>query len=151
MVQRSVLRPPAIRKGPHVPKIKILLADDNHAVLNYVSKLLRKGSYIVGTVDNGGDVLREYDRLKPDVIVLDISIGGPSGIDVACRLRDFGCHSKIIFLTVHEDSEFVNAAMGSGGSAYVVKSQLSNDLSSAIDAVLAGKLFVSQCLLYKHH
>jgi len=84
-------------------------------------------------VDNEADVLREYDRLKPDVIVLDISIGRRSGIDVACRLRDFGCHSKIVFLTVHEDSEFVNAAMGSGGSAYVVKSQLSNDLSSTID------------------
>jgi DNA-binding NarL/FixJ family response regulator len=92
--------------------------------------LLRKNVYAVVTVDNGADVLRDYNRHKPEFIVLDISIGEPSGIDVACRLRDSGCHSKIIFLTVHEDSEVVNAAMGSGEPAYVVQSRLRNDLFS---------------------
>ena len=129
----------------------VLLADDSFAILEHVSKLLEghKQYQVVGTTTDGAGVLREYSRLKPDVIVLDISMGEVSGIDVAQNLRDSGCHSKIVFLTVHEDPDFLNAAMGAGGSAYVVKSRLSADLISAIDAVLSGKLFVSASLLYE--
>ena len=76
-------------------------------------------------------------------------MGETSGIDLARKLRDSGCHSKIVFLTVHEDPDFLEAAMGAGGSAYVVKSRLSLDLVPAIDAVLAGKIFVSASLLYQ--
>jgi DNA-binding NarL/FixJ family response regulator len=125
-----------------------LLADDNSAVLNHVTRTLRKEYDIVAAVTDGESVLKQYPRLRPDVIVLDISMGDLSGIDVARRLRDSGCHSKIVFLTVHEDSDFVNAAMGTGASAYVVKSRMSTDLVSAIEAALAGKLFVSGSLLY---
>jgi DNA-binding NarL/FixJ family response regulator len=75
-------------------------------------------------------------------------MGDVSGIDVATQLRDSGSHSKIVFLTVHEDSDFLNAAMGAGGSAYVVKSRLSTDLASAIRAVRAGKLFVSPSMMF---
>jgi DNA-binding NarL/FixJ family response regulator len=71
-----------------------------------------------------------------------------SGIDVAQHLRDCGCHSKIVFLTVHEDADYITAAIGAGGSAYVVKSRLSTDLIPAIDAALSHKLFVSPSLLY---
>jgi len=108
------------------------------------------GEYeVVGSFANGTDVLREYDRLRPDVIVLDISMELLSGIDVAQQLRDCGCHSKIVFLTVHEDADFVNAAMGAGGSGYVVKSRLGLDLIPAIHAALCNKLFVSPTLLYQ--
>jgi DNA-binding NarL/FixJ family response regulator len=74
-------------------------------------------------------------------------MGELSGIDIARRLRDSGCSAKIIFLTVHEDVDYLNAAMGAGGSAYVVKSRLSLDLISAITAVLSNKLFISASLL----
>lgn len=129
----------------------VLLADDNSAVLDHVSKLLEKDKQykVVAAVSDGVGVLREYDRLRPDVIVLDISMGELSGIDVARQLRDSGSPSKIVFLTVHEDTDFVNAALGAGGSAYVVKSRLGADLLSAIDAVLSGKLFVSASLMYE--
>ena len=103
---------------------------------------------VVAAVKDGDAVLPECSRLKPDVIILDISMGDLSGIDVAMQLRDSGCLSKIIFLTVHEDRDFLNAAMGAGGSAYVVKSRLSQDLVSAIHAVLADKLFVSPTMLF---
>lgn len=129
-------------------RVSILLADDNSAVRSHVTRALRKAYDIVAAVKDGESVLKEYPRLRPDVIVLDISMGDLSGIDVARRLRDSGCRSKIIFLTVHEDSDFVNAAMGTGASAYVVKSRMSTDLISAIEAALAGKLFVSGSLLY---
>lgn len=130
-------------------RVSILLADDNSAVLNNVTRVLQAKYDIVAAVKDGASVLQEFPRLRPDVIVLDISIGDVNGIDVARQLRDSGCRSKIVFLTVHEDSDFVNAAMSTGASAYVVKSRLSTDLISAIEAVLAGKLFVSGSLLHQ--
>lgn len=130
-------------------KTTIVLADDNGAVLDHVRKMLGRDNRfdVVGAFRDGASVLQHYSQLKPDVVVLDISMGELSGIEVARQLRDAGCDSKIVFLTVHEDFDFMNAAMGAGGSAYVVKSRLSADLISAIIAVLSGKLFVSGNLL----
>ncbi len=106
-----------------------------------------KSYHVVGAVSDGGAVVHEYLRLKPDIILLDISMADVSGIDVARDLRDSGCQAKIIFLTVHEDSDYVNAGMGAGASAYVVKSRLSQDLLLAINAVLSNKIFVSPNLM----
>ena len=134
-------------------KPSILLADDNRAILNRVGNLLDVDDRyeLVAAVTNGAAALYEYARLKPDVVVLDISMQVVSGIDVAQHLRNGGCNSKIVFLTVHEDCDFVNAAMGAGGSGYVLKSRLSTDLIPAINAVLSNKLFVSPSLLYARH
>lgn len=111
--------------------------------------LEKEKSYkVVGIVSDGRAVVREYLRLRPDIVILDISLGDISGIDIAHELRDSGCRAKIIFLTVHEDPDYLNAGMGAGGSAYVVKSRLSQDLLCAIHAVLSNKLFVSPSLMY---
>ncbi len=128
----------------------IILADDNSAVLAHVSKMLEKEKdyKVVAAISDGAAVVRECLRLKSDVIILDISIGGVSGVDIARQLRDSGCNARIIFLTVHEDADYMNAAIGAGGSAYVVKSRLSLDLFHAIEAVRANKLFVSASLLF---
>ena len=137
-----------VPEGAFVPRPSVLLVDDSSAILNHVCNLLRgHKQYEIASTTEGTEVFTEYYRLRPDVIVLDISLGAVSGIDIARELRDSGCHSKIVFLTVHEDSDFMNAAMGAGGSAYVVKSRLGTDLIAAIEAVLAGKIFVSPSLL----
>jgi DNA-binding NarL/FixJ family response regulator len=132
-----------------VSRRTILLADDNSAVLEHVGKMLEKEKdyKVVAAISDSGNVVRECLRLRPEVIVLDISLGERSGIEVARELRDSGCSAKIVFLTVHEDSDYVSAAMGAGGSAYVVKSRLILDLLSALSAVLSDKLFVSASLL----
>lgn len=134
-----------------MPRASVLLADDNSAILAYVGKLLERAKEfdIVATVSDGASVLREHWLLRPDVIVLDISMGELSGIDVARTLREAGCTSKIVFLTVHEDFDFLNAAIGVGGLAYVVKSRLGVDLIPAIKSALADKLFVSTGLLHE--
>ena len=132
-----------------MPTTSILLADDNSVVLKHVCRLLKKHKKyrVVGAISNGASVLEAFSRLRPDLIILDISMQGVSGIDVAQRLREAGCSSKIIFLTVHEDHDYLNAALGAGGSAYVVKSRLNMDLISAIEAVLCDRVFVSANLL----
>jgi DNA-binding NarL/FixJ family response regulator len=135
-------------EGVCVSRVSILLADDNSTVLDQVTKVLERDYKIVAALKDGVAVVRECLRLKPDVIVLDISLGDVNGIELARQLRDCGCYSKVVFLTVHEDYDFVNAAIGAGALGYVVKSHLSTDLISAIKAVLADKFFVSACLLY---
>ena len=141
----------ADREGDGMPKASILLADDNAFILDHVRRLLeRDGQFnIVASIRNADSIVRETTRLKPDIIILDISMGEVNGIDVATELRDSGIRTKVVFLTVHDDSESVNAAIGAGGSAYVIKTRLVTDLTSAIRAALAGKLFVSPSLMFK--
>jgi DNA-binding NarL/FixJ family response regulator len=149
-VTRSVSASHAAEEGL-VQTTTILLSDDNSAVLDHVGKMLEKEKdyKVVGAISDGTFVVREYLRLRPDVIILDISMGDVSGIDIAHDLRDSGCRAKIIFLTVHEDPDFLNAGLGAGGSGYVVKSRLSQDLLSAINAVLSNRLFISPSLMYE--
>ena len=134
-----------------MPRASILLADDNSGIIEHVRRLLNatRKYEVVATVSDGNTVMGQYGRFRPEVMVLDISMGAVSGIDLARKLRDSGCHSKIVVLTVHEDPDYLEAAMGAGGSAYVVKSRLNLDLVPAIDAVIAGKIFVSASLLYQ--
>jgi DNA-binding NarL/FixJ family response regulator len=131
-----------------VSRLRILLADDNAAVLDQVSRVLAKNYEIVAALKEGDTVVEECLRLKPDVVILDISMGDVSGIDLSRELRDSGCESKVVFLTVHEDYDFVKAAIGSGAVAYVVKSRLNADLVCGVEAAMAEKLFVSSSLMY---
>jgi DNA-binding NarL/FixJ family response regulator len=73
--------------------------------------------------------------------------GEISGIDIARQLRDVGCSAKIVFLIVHDDGDYMKAAIGAGGSPYVVKPRLSLDLLSAVKAALSNKVFVSAGLM----
>jgi DNA-binding NarL/FixJ family response regulator len=132
-----------------VRRTTILLADDNSGILSHVGKMLEKEKdyEVVAAISDGSVVAPEWLRLKSDVIILDISMGEISGIDIARKLRDSGCSAKIVFLTVHEDADYLKAALGAGGSAYVVKPRLSLDLLTAIKAALSNKLFVSASLL----
>lgn len=127
----------------------VILADDNSSVLAHVGHMLERDKkyQVVAEISEPATIVRECLKLRPNIIVLDISMGELSGIDVARQLRDSGCTAKVVFLTVHEDTDYMNAAIGAGGSAYVVKSRLSLDLFSAINAALAGKIFVSASLL----
>jgi len=85
--------------------------------------------------------------LKPDVIVTDISMPILNGIEAADRLKESGCNSRIVFLTVHSDTEFVRRCLSAGAFGYVPKFRIANELIPAIRAALEGNIFVSQHLL----
>ena len=126
---------------------RLLLADDHAAMLGKTVRLLEGEFEIVGTVGNGLDLIEAASRLDPDVVVLDITMPGLDGIQAARRLRRAGCRAKLVFLTVHEDPDYVRAALDAGGTAYVVKARLVSDLIPAISAALAGERFISPTLL----
>ena len=123
-------------------QLRILLADDNAAILNFVTRILERKFKVVGAVTEGRLVLQHAPALRPDIIVLDIAMGEMNGFEVARELDVLRCPSKIIFLTVHQEFEFVQAAFDAGASGYVYKSRLSTDLIAAIDAVKNGKVFL---------
>jgi DNA-binding NarL/FixJ family response regulator len=118
----------------------ILLADDNPALLQTLVEVLHAYE-IAGTAANGTAVLEQVAALRPDLIVLDVSLGDTNGFEVARRLKSDGCASKIIFLTVHEDREFIRAAIDLGASGYIFKSRIGPDLTKAIDIVFKGGHF----------
>lgn len=131
-------------------KPTLLLADDNQAVLAHVSNFLGKNFHVVAAVTDGESALHTCQEHTPDALILDISMGKVGGLEVARRLRKKGSNTPIVFLTVHEEADFVSAALASGGSAYVVKSHMTNDLIPAIQAALAGELFISPCVAHHH-
>jgi DNA-binding NarL/FixJ family response regulator len=123
---------------------RVLLVDDNEAVLSRVATVLKPCCHIVGTATNGRTALVLAAALKPDVIVLDISMAGMTGFDVVARLRQAGSTSAIVFLTVQQDPEVIDAAREAGVIGYVVKPRLVTDLRVAIQEARQGRSFVSQ-------
>jgi DNA-binding NarL/FixJ family response regulator len=127
-------------------KARILLADDHPALLAEAARLVGQHHEVVGTVANGLELLEAAARLDPDLIVLDISMPCLDGLEAVRRLKHAGCRSKLIFLTVWEDTDFAHEAMALGADAYVVKSRLVSDLIWAISEVLAERHFISPTL-----
>jgi DNA-binding NarL/FixJ family response regulator len=122
--------------------IRLLLADDNPAILEMLVDILQGPFVIAGTAADGMSVLREVANLNPDVIVLDVSLGDMSGFEVARQLVESGNKAKVMFLSVHENAAFVRAALAQGVLGYVFKSRAASDLIPAIHAVVAGERFI---------
>jgi DNA-binding NarL/FixJ family response regulator len=125
------------------PPIRLLLADDNPEILETLIDLLQHTFEVAGTFSNGMSVLQAVGTLQPDVIVLDISLGDMTGFEVARRLKQAGSTAKIIFLTVHENIDFVRAAFDLDAWGYVFKSRMSPDLIDAILTIYRGGRFSS--------
>jgi DNA-binding NarL/FixJ family response regulator len=130
-------------RGQRLTHVRVLVADDNPDIMEHVSAMLPVEYEIVGRVVEGKSVCDEVERLKPALVVLDISVGDCSGIEIARHLREQGYAGEIVFLTVHEDPDFVSAAIGAGGRGYVTKSRMNVDLRLAVKAVLSHRIFIS--------
>jgi DNA-binding NarL/FixJ family response regulator len=126
-----------------MPKMRVLLADDHPGLLHTVRNLLKTDADVVGCVDNGESLFDAAVKLHPDVIVTDISMPKLSGIEAANRLRESGCSSKVVFLTVHSDPDIVRAALKTGALGYVLKTSINEDLLHAIQEAISGRVFVS--------
>ena len=122
---------------------RVLVADDITPVLSTVAALLRESFDVVGTVSDGRAALQATLKLRPDLVVLDISMPLMSGIEVAAELTRQGSKAKIVFLTVHEDQDILNTCRAAGGLGYVIKVLMDTDLVPAMNEALAGQTFSS--------
>ena len=120
---------------------RVLVVDDLSPV---VTAQLRESFDVVGMVSDGQAALESTLKLSPDLIVLAISMPGMSGIEVAQELKRRGINTKIVFLTVHEDSDSLARALAAGGLGYVAKVLMDTDLIPAINEAFAGRVFVSR-------
>lgn len=129
-----------------MPSARVLLADDQEEMLEAVSKFLRRDYDIVAAVQNGESVLEAVSRLDPDLLVLDISMPILNGLEAAARLQESGSRANVLFLTVHDDVDYVEAALSAGARGYVLKERLGTDLLPALREVSQGRIFVSPSL-----
>lgn len=123
---------------------RVLVADDQSRILSAVSALLGKSFEVVGLVADGKAALQAAAKLEPDLVILDVSMPGMSGIEVARELKRRPNRAKIVFLTVHEDAEILASCLAAGGLGYVVKELMDSDLIPAMKEALAGRVFVSR-------
>ena len=123
---------------------RVLLADDVSQVLSAVAALLKEKFEIVAMVTDGQAAFDATLALAPDLVVLDISMPGLSGIEVARELKKRGNKAKVVFLTVHEDSDILATCFAVGGLGYVVKVLMETDLVPAMNDALADRPFVSR-------
>ena len=122
---------------------KVGLADDQKEVLRTIARILQEHFHVVGTAENGQRAIELAEECDADVIVLDICMPAFGGIEAASHLKGTGSHARILFLTVHEDRDFLEAAFSAGAIGYVLKSFMATDLVPAIVAALNGDSFVS--------
>jgi DNA-binding NarL/FixJ family response regulator len=127
--------------------VRVLLADDSPPMLQAARRILEPEFQIVGTVEDGQAVLEATTSLKPDVLILDISMGLMNGLEAARVLTRLGSKAKIVFLTVHNDRDFVEEAFSAGAVGYVIKPRLGTDLLLAVREALIGHTFVSPDLI----
>lgn len=124
-------------------QIRVLIADDHSAILDTVSRMLSHDFDVVGTAGDGEELLCEIERLRPDVLITDISLPVINGIEAVRRLKETNQTVKVLFLTVHENADYVRESFAVGAHGYVVKSRIASDLIDAIKAVQKGDKFVS--------
>ena len=115
-------------------RARVLLADDHPGMLESVANLLRDEFDVVATVGEGEAAVTAAALLQPDVAVLDISMPNLTGIEAAERVRAFEGPKavRVVFLTVHDDPEFIEAAGNVGAVGYVLKRRIAKDLLPAV-------------------
>ena len=138
--------PTEVREEANIQRTRLIIADDHKLLLDTVAALLAPEFDIVGTAHDGKALLETVARLDPDVVVLDISMPIFDGLEVARRLKQGGARAKVVFLTAHDDEDFVREALSAGAAGYVVKTSMVGDLTHAIREALAGRIFISSTL-----
>ena len=124
-------------------KIRVLLADDHQIFLEGLKGLLEPEFDLVGTVEDGRTLVKEAERLRPDVIVTDISMPLLNGIEAVRQIKKSNHQIKVIFLTMHPDVSFASLAFEVGASGYVIKNSASHELITAINNAMMGKTYVT--------
>jgi len=131
-----------------MPSIRIVIVDDQEVARRGIRLVLAMNPEVkvIGEVANGEDAPKTIQDLHPDIVLLDISLPGISGIDVAAILHHSAPDSRIIFVSQHDSVLLAKDALQAGAAGYVVKSDLGLDLLGAIAAVQQGRTFVSRTL-----
>lgn len=124
-------------------KTRLLMADDHTLVLEGLQRILESEVELVGTAENGRDLVRTNEQLKPDVVLVDISMPQLNGIDATRQLLKATPNTKVIFVTMHADADYVAEAFRVGAAGYLLKRSAASELVAAIHEVMKGRYYVT--------
>lgn len=124
-------------------KPRLLLADDHQLFAEGLRKLLEAEFDLAETVSDGRAAVEAYQRLHPDLVLLDVGLPLLNGIEAARQIRKHSADARILFVTMHSDRIYVEEAFAAGGSGYVLKSAAAREMVEAIHDVLGGRFYVS--------
>ena len=127
-------------------RAKILLADDHRIVAEGLRGLLEPEFELVGIVEDGRAMLEAVDKLKPDVVVADVSMPLLNGIDAVRLLKKKNKNIAVVFLTMHLDVAYAASALEVGASGYVLKHSAPSELVTAIKSALKGRTYITPLL-----
>ncbi len=124
---------------------RLVLADDNKMFRQYVKAVLDKepGLDVVGGAEDGGAAILLARELAPDIVIMDVVMPDPNGIEATRQIVSSLPHIKVIALSVYADKRFVEAMVGAGASGYLLKEHAFTELSIAIRAVGSGQTYFS--------
>lgn len=128
---------------------RVLLADDHTLMLEGLISILEQDYEIVGTAENGRVLVEKAELLKPDLVLLDVSMPELNGIEGARRIAKLLPASKLVFVTQQLKPEYVRAALEAGAMAYVAKQSAGNELREAVRLALAGRFYVTSLVASK--
>lgn len=125
---------------------RILLVDDHPLLLDGIKAWLETlgNLEIIGQVGSGEEAMEKVDQLDPDMVLVDISLPGVNGLEFARLLKEEKAGVKVVFLTVHNNREYVREALRLGACGYLLKNAPSDELAEAIKMVLQGRRYFSQ-------
>ena len=124
-------------------RIRVLLADDHQMLMDALKSVLEPRCEVVGAVTNGHSLLEAAEKLRPDVIVLDIAMPQLNGLDAARKLQRKMPAVKLIFMTMNEDPYLVGEAFRAGASGFLLKQAAGFELIDAIEKVLKGGKYLT--------
>jgi DNA-binding NarL/FixJ family response regulator len=124
-------------------KPRVLLADDHKIVLEGLRSLLQSEFDIVGEVEDGRTLVAEVERLRPELVVSDISMPNLNGIDAARRIKKIDERIRIVFLTMHADVTYASGAFEAGASGFVLKHSAPQELILAMHKAMKGQTYVT--------
>ena len=126
-----------------MPRPRVLLADDHALLLGAFEKLLTPECDVVGQVSDGRALVAEAEKLKPDIVVLDIVMPHLNGLEAGRKIKQTLRGTKLVFLTMNDEPELVTEAFRAGASAYVLKQSAPSELITAIREVMQGRSYVT--------
>ena len=126
-----------------MPRPRVLLADDHALLLAAFEKLLADHCEVVGVVSDGRALVDAAERLRPDVIVLDIAMPLLNGLDAGRQIKQKLREVRLVFLTMNEDPALAAEAFRAGASAYLLKRSAASELRTALDEVMRGRSYVT--------
>ena len=122
---------------------RVLLADDHKIVLDGLKRVLEPKFELVGAVEDGRALLSQAEQLRPDVIVVDISMPLLNGIEAVRQIKKVNPYVKVVFLTMHPDVTYAIRAFEAGAVGYVLKHSASSELVTAIKEAMQGRTYVT--------